>query len=50
MVPAAILGARAGRILLAKLDERLFLIGFRLMLGALALKLIAIDGLSAILA
>jgi hypothetical protein len=44
------LGARAGRILLAKLDERLFLIGFRLMLGALALKLIAIDGLSAILA
>ena len=50
MVPAAILGARAGRILLAKLDERLFLIGFRLMLGALALKLIAIDGLSAMLA
>ncbi len=50
MVPAAILGARVGRTFLSKLDERVFLKCFRFMLGALALKLIIIDGLSAILA
>ena len=50
MVPAAILGARVGRAFLSKLDERVFLKCFRFMLGALALKLIIIDGLSAILA
>ena len=49
MVPAAVIGARVGRILLSKVDERLFLVCFRLMLGALALKLIILDGLSAFL-
>ena len=48
MVPAAVLGARVGRVLLSKVDERVFLICFRLMLGMLALKLIIVDGLSAI--
>ena len=45
MVPAAIAGTRVGRVMLSGLDERNFLIAFRLMLVALALKLIVIDGL-----
>jgi len=45
MVPAAILGARVGRSVLAKMDETYFLIAFRIVLVALALKLILIDGL-----
>ena len=49
MVPAAVLGARVGRMFLSRVDERLFLICFRLMLGMLALKLIIVDGLSAFL-
>ena len=49
MVPAAVIGARVGRILLSKVDERLFIVCFRLMLGTLALKLIILDGLSAFL-
>jgi uncharacterized membrane protein YfcA len=49
MVPAAVLGARVGRMFLSRVDERLFLICFRLMLCMLALKLIIVDGLSAFL-
>lgn len=45
MVPAAIIGTRVGRSVLAKMDERYFLLGFRIMLVGLALKLIAVDGL-----
>lgn len=45
MVPAAIVGTRVGRALLSRLDERLFLIAFRVVLVALALKLIVYDGL-----
>ncbi|MEM1299777.1 MAG: sulfite exporter TauE/SafE family protein [Pseudomonadota bacterium] len=48
MVPAAILGARSGRHLLARVDEALFQQAFRLMLVALALKLIVVDGLLAL--
>lgn len=44
MVPAAILGARVGRAVLSNLDERVFLIAFRVMLAALALKLLLVDG------
>ena len=45
MVPAAIVGTRVGRAVLAEMDPKLFLLGFRLMLIALALKLIVYDGL-----
>lgn len=45
MVPAAIIGTRVGRSVLAKMDERYFMLGFRIVLVALALKLIAVDGL-----
>ena len=48
MVPAAILGTRAGRHLLGRIDERLFLLAFRVVLAALALKLIAVDGIAAL--
>jgi uncharacterized membrane protein YfcA len=49
MVPAAILGTRAGRHLLGRIDERRFLLAFRVVLAALALKLIAVDGLATLL-
>ena len=49
MVPAAILGTRAGRHLLGRIDERRFLLAFRIVLAALALKLIAVDGIAALL-
>ena len=45
MVPAAIVGTRVGRAVLAEMDPKLFLLAFRLMLIALALKLIVYDGL-----
>ena len=45
MVPAAIIGTRVGRAVLAEMDPKLFLMAFRLMLIALALKLIVYDGL-----
>lgn len=45
MVPAAILGARTGRAVLAGMEPRYFLAAFRVMLTVLALKLIVIDGL-----
>lgn len=48
MVPAAILGARSGRHLLARVDETLFRRAFSIMLVALALKLIVVDGLLAL--
>lgn len=49
MVPAAILGTRAGRRLLSGLDETYFKIGFRVMLVVLAGKLILYDALGAVL-
>ena len=45
MIPAAILGTRIGRAVLRNMDETYFLIAFRVVLVALALKLIAIDGI-----
>ena len=45
MVPAAIIGTRVGRVLLSGLDAKSFMLAFRLMLIALALKLILFDGL-----
>jgi uncharacterized membrane protein YfcA len=48
MVPAAVLGARTGRHLLANVDERLFRTGFRVMLIVLGIKLILVDGLLAL--
>ena len=45
MVPAAIIGTRVGRAVLSKMDERYFMLGFRIVLVGLALKLIAVDGL-----
>lgn len=50
MVPAAIVGTRVGRAVLSGMDETYFLIAFRLMLMALAIKLIAIDGMAALFA
>jgi uncharacterized membrane protein YfcA len=46
MIPAAIVGTRVGRAVLSQLDERLFLIAFRIVLVGLALKLIVYDGLA----
>ena len=46
MIPAAVIGTRVGRAVLSNLDERYFLIAFRIVLVALALELIAYDGLS----
>jgi len=46
MIPAAVIGTRVGRAVLSNLDERYFLIAFRIVLVALALKLIAYDGLA----
>jgi len=45
MVPAAMLGAWLGRALLSRINEKVFLIVFQVTLAALAIKLIAIDGL-----
>ena len=45
MVPAAVLGARLGRSLLGRVNEKMFLIVFQITLAALAAKLIVIDGL-----
>jgi len=45
MVPAAIVGTRVGGAVLSRMDERYFIIAFRPVLFALALKLIAYDGL-----
>lgn len=45
MIPAAVIGTRVGRALLAKMDETYFLLAFRIMLAALAAKLIVVDGL-----
>ena len=45
MLPAAIIGTKLGRILLSRLDQKLFLFMFHMVLIALALKLIVIDGL-----
>ena len=45
MVPAAVIGARLGRTLLGRINENVFLIVFQITLAALAVKLIAIDGL-----
>lgn len=49
MIPAAIIGTRVGRAVLSGLDEKYFLIGFRIVLTALALKLILYDGLGQLL-
>lgn len=46
MIPAAIVGTRVGRAVLSNMDERYFMIAFRIVLVALALKLIAYDGLA----
>lgn len=45
MIPAAIIGTKVGRVVLGHLDERYFLLAFRVVLIALAMKLIAYDGL-----
>jgi uncharacterized membrane protein YfcA len=46
MIPSAVIGTRVGRFALSNLNERYFLLAFRCVLVALALKLIAFDGLS----
>ena len=46
MIPAAIIGTWVGRVFLSKMDERYFLLAFRIVLFVLALKLIAYDGLA----
>ena len=45
VIPSGILGTYIGRIGLSKLNEKYFLILFRIVLIILAIKLIAIDGL-----
>jgi uncharacterized protein len=45
MVPAAVLGARIGRSLLNRVNEKVFLAAFQITLATLAIKLIVIDGL-----
>lgn len=50
MVPAAIIGTRVGRAVLSKMDERIFMLAFRIVLIALAVKLIAYDGILGLLA
>ena len=49
VVPAAVIGTRVGRAVLARIDERYFMLGFRIVLIGLALKLIAVDGLGFVL-
>ena len=46
VIPAAGIGRRIGLAVLSYLDERYFLSAFRIVLLALALKLIAYDGLA----
>jgi uncharacterized membrane protein YfcA len=46
MAPAAVIGTRVGRAVLSKMDEKLFLTAFRIVLVLLALKLILYDGLA----
>ena len=48
MVPAAILGSRSGRHILARVDETLFRRAFQAMLIVLACKLILIEGVLAL--
>ena len=48
MIPAVIVGTRVGRLALDKINERIFLIIFRIILLALGLKLILVDGLALI--
>lgn len=50
MVPAAVIGARIGRTVLANMDETYFLLAFRAVLILLAFKLIAVDGMASLLA
>ncbi|HAA91593.1 MAG: hypothetical protein CMM48_11625 [Rhodospirillaceae bacterium] len=45
MIPAVIIGTRVGRALLHKVDERLFLLIFKIILMVLGLKLILVDGM-----
>jgi len=45
MIPAAVIGTRVGRAVLSKMDDRYFLMAFRVVLVVLALKLIVVDGL-----
>lgn len=49
MVPAAVTGTRVGRAVLARIDERYFMLGFRIVLVGMALKLISVDGLGFVL-
>lgn len=49
MLPSAMLGARTGRHLLGRIDQRRFMLAFRIMLAALAVKLIAVDGIATLL-
>jgi uncharacterized protein len=49
MVPAALIGTRVGRALLTRIHERTFLLVFRVVLAALAAKLILYDGLASLL-
>jgi uncharacterized membrane protein YfcA len=46
MIPSAVIGTNVGRLVLSNLNERYFLLAFRVVLIALALKLIVFDGLS----
>ena len=46
MIPAVIVGTRVGRLALDKINERIFLMIFRMILSALGLKLIVKDGLA----
>jgi len=46
MIPAVIVGTRVGRLALDKINERIFLMIFRIILLALGLKLIVVDGLA----
>lgn len=48
MVPAAIIGTRMGKAVLSGLDPRVFMATFRVVLLALALKLILVDGLGVV--
>ena len=50
MIPAAVIGTRVGKSVLGNLNEKYFLMAFRIVLVALALKLIVVDGLSRLLA
>lgn len=44
MIPAAVVGTAVGRAVLSNLDERYFLLVFRIVMVALAGKLIVVDG------